>query len=72
MTFTVNLPRQLPRVKRPDWLRLPKLPKVSRTGADIGAQAVGVLSVLVGVSMWSVPCAFILGGLTLIAAIERQ
>lgn len=66
---TVSLPRQLPRFKKPAWL---KVPKVSRTAAEIASQAVGVLSVLVGVSMWSVPSAFILGGLTLVLAIERQ
>ena len=69
MTITVSLPKQLPKVKRPGWLRLPK---VGRAGVEIASQATGVLSVLVGVSMWSVPCAFILGGLTVIFAIERQ
>lgn len=69
MTFPVSLPRQLPKLKRPDWLKVPNL---SRDSKQVTAQAVGVLSVLVGVSMWSVPSAFILGGLTLVFAIERQ
>jgi hypothetical protein len=65
---------RIPKLKRPGWLRVPKLPplKMSREAGQLVAQGVGVLSVLVGVSAWSVPCSFILGGLTLIAAIERQ
>jgi hypothetical protein len=65
MTVTLKIPR-LPRPKR---LRLPKL---SRLHGQMAAQCAGVLSVLVGVSAWSVPCAFILGGLVVITVIERQ
>lgn len=53
-------------------LQRPKIPKVSREVGELTAQAAGALSVLIGVSAWSVPCAFILGGLTVILAIERQ
>lgn len=62
--MTVNL--KVPRLPKP------KLPRLSKRGYEVAAQAVGVLSVLIGVSAWSVPCAFILGGATLILAIERQ
>ena len=67
MTITLKAPA----LKRP---KLPKisLPKVSRNVAELASQATGVISVLIGVSMWSLPCAFILGGLTLVAAVERQ
>lgn len=52
--------------------KVPTLPKVSKDTSELAAQAAGVLSVLIGVSCWSVPCAFVLGGLTLVFAIERQ
>lgn len=52
--------------------RVPKVPQVPKKVGELAAQAVGVLSVLIGVAAWSVPCAFVLGGLTLIFAIERQ
>lgn len=65
MNFSIHVPT----LKRPT---LPKLPAVSKKTGELAAQAVGVLSVLIGVSAYSVPCSFILGGLTLIFAIERQ
>lgn len=67
MTVTLKVPT----LKRP---KLPKLTlrKVSRNVVELASQAVGVVSVLVGVSMWSLPCAFVLGGLTVVAAVERQ
>ncbi len=69
MTFTLRAATfKRPTIRFPKW----DLAKVPRNVAEIAAQAVGVLSVLVGVSMWSVPSAFVLGGLTLVFAIERQ
>ena len=56
------------------WPKLPKvaIPKVPRNVAEIAAQGVGVVAVLVGVAAWSAPCAWILGGLTVVLAVERQ
>lgn len=42
------------------------------SAVQLATQVVGVVTLLVGVSMYSVPCALILGGLTLVFAIERQ
>lgn len=55
-------------------MKLPKvkLPRVPLSVAQLTAQSVGVVSVLVGVSFWSVAAALILGGLTLVFAVERQ
>lgn len=68
MTITLKMPAK--------WHRptLPKvrLPRVGRNVAQVAAQLVGALAVLVGVSAWSVAAAFILGGLTVILAVERQ
>lgn len=52
--------------------RVPKVPKVSRRTVQLAVQAVGVLYVLIGVGTWSPASAWILCGLTLIFAIERQ
>lgn len=64
MTITLKAPRL------PAWR--PRLPRVTRAAGHNAAQSVGALAVLVGISVYSVPAAFIVGGLTLIAAIERQ
>lgn len=64
MTITLKAPRL------PAWR--PSLPRVTREAGHNAAQSVGALAVLVGISVYSVPAAFIVGGLTLIAAIERQ
>lgn len=58
-------------------LKLPPLPRLSwpavtRDARDLAVQAVGLLSALVGVSAWSWPSACVLGGLVVIAAVERQ
>jgi hypothetical protein len=57
--------------------RKPSLPKMSLPSAskqvkNLAAQAVGVLAVLVGIAHWSIWAAFIVGGLTVILAIETN
>lgn len=64
MTITLKAPHL------PKWR--PGMPKVSRVAGCNAAQSVGALAALVGISHWSVASAFIVGGLTLIMAIERQ
>lgn len=57
-------------LRLPSWR--PSLPKVSRVAAENGAQSVGALAVLIGIAHWSNAASWIVGGLTLIVAIERQ
>jgi hypothetical protein len=52
-------------------VKLPKF-RVSRDVAENAVQLCGLALILIGVAAWSVPCALILGGLVVIAAIERQ
>jgi hypothetical protein len=65
MTVTLRLPKcpAFPRVR---------FPRLGRGVYEIASQTAGVVTVLVGVAAWSVPCALILGGLTVVLAVERQ
>lgn len=59
-------------VKVPCSRVLGKIGNISPNAVMLAVQLAGVFAVLFGISFWSVPCAFIVGGIAAVYAIERQ